>query len=88
MASGSSQTLLAQLKKQASIKRDGKKDLAPSSVEVLQRDDGPVVVYLFPHAKEITAKDKRLEFDAKIGRLSLTPSFFLDDMTFQGKLEI
>ena len=41
MASGDSKSLANQLKKQAAIKRDGKKDLKPSSVEVLQREDGP-----------------------------------------------
>ena len=88
MGSGNAQTLAAQLKKQASIKRDGKKDLAPSSVDVLQREDGPVVVYRFPRSKEITAKDKRIEFDAKIGPLTFSESFFVEDMKFQGKLEL
>jgi hypothetical protein len=37
----------ADLKKQAVLKRDDKKDFKPSSVEILQRDDGPVIVYFF-----------------------------------------
>ena len=88
MASGDSKNLANQLKKQAAIKRDGKKDLKPSSVEVLQRDDGPVIVYLFPRSKEITRQDKRVEFDAKIGRLQFAQSFYVDDMNYQGKLEL
>jgi len=88
MASGDSKNLANQLKKQAAIKRDGKKDLKPSSVEVLQRDDGPVIVYLFPRSKEITRQDKRVEFDAKIGRLQFAHSFYVDDMNYQGKLEL
>jgi len=55
---------------------------------VLQRDDGPVIVYLFPRSKEITRQDKRVEFDAKIGRLQLAQSFYVDDMNYQGKLEL
>ncbi|HEY2843392.1 MAG TPA: hypothetical protein VGJ09_07070, partial [Bryobacteraceae bacterium] len=47
-----------QLKKQATIKRDGKKDLKPSSVQVLQRDEGKVIVYLFPRTKEIGKDDR------------------------------
>lgn len=88
MSSGSSRSATDQLKKQAAIKRDGKKDLKPSSVQVLQRDSGPVIVYLFPRSKEITLKDKRIEFGAKIGRLQFTQSFYVDDMFYRGKLEL
>jgi|SRR5579871_4624497 len=88
MASGDSKNLGDQLKKQASLKRDGKKELKPSSVEVLHREDGPVIVYLFPRKTEITRDDRRLEFDAKIGRLDLSESFYTEDMVFQNKLEL
>jgi hypothetical protein len=48
-----------------------------------------VVVYLFPRSKqEITAEDRRVEFEAKIGRLDVSDSFFTEDMTYQGKLEL
>jgi hypothetical protein len=88
MLNGDSKSLAGQLKKQAAIKRDGKKDLKPSSVEVLQREDGAVIVYLFPRSNEITRQDKRIEFDAKVLRLQFSESFFVDDMTYQGKLEL
>jgi hypothetical protein len=88
MSSGNSRSATDQLKKLAAIKRDGKKDLKPSSVEVLERESGPVIVYLFPRSKEITLKDKRIEFDAKIGRLQFTQSFYVEDMFFGGKLEL
>jgi hypothetical protein len=88
MAPGSSRTATDLLKKQAAIKRDGKKDLKPSSVEVLQRESGPVFVYLFPRKKEITLKDKRIEFDAKIGPLQFVQSFYVDDMSYDGKLAL
>lgn len=88
MVNSDSKSLADQLKKAATIKRDGKKDLKPSSVEVLQREDGPVILYQFPKTKEITAQDRRVEFDAHIGRLQLAQSFYLEDMTYQGKLEL
>ena len=88
MASGDPKELAVHYKDHAAIKRDGKKDLKPSSVEVLQREDGPVIVYLFPRSKEITKDDKRLEFDAKIGVLGVNESFFVEDMVFQDKLEL
>ena len=77
-----------QLKKQATLKREGKKDMKPSRVEVLQKDDGPVIVYLFPRAKEITKDDRKILFDAEIGRLQLGQSFYLEDMVYQGKREL
>ena len=88
IASGDPKHLADQYKNNASLKRDGKKDLKPSSVEVLQREDGPVIVYLFPRSKEITAADKRLEFDAKIDTLEVDESFFVEDMVYQNKLEL
>jgi hypothetical protein len=88
MAPGISQSQANQLKKQASIKRDGKKDLKPSSVQVLQRDDGPVIVYLFPRNQEIAKDDRRILFDVQIGRLQLAQSFYLEDMVYQGKREL
>jgi hypothetical protein len=88
MAPGSSRTDTDRLQKLASIKRDGKKDLKPSSVEVLQRESGPVIVYLFPKKKEITLQDKRIEFDSKIGSLQFVQSFYTDDMSYGGKLAL
>ncbi len=58
---------------------------------VLDRESGPVFVFLFNRSAkkpEITDKDKRVEFDAQIGRLKFSDSFFLEDMVYQGKLEI
>ena len=66
---GDPDSLGAGLRSRAALKRDKKKDMAPSSVEVLLRDEGPVVVYFFPRSNEITRKDKQVEFDAEIGRL-------------------
>jgi hypothetical protein len=88
MAGGDPKSLADRLKKEATIKRNGKKDLKPSSVTVLPRDEGPVIVYLFPKKKEITGEDKRVEFDAQIGRLQCSQSFYTEDMFYQGKLQL
>jgi hypothetical protein len=76
------------LKGQASLKREGQKDLKPSHVEVIQRDDGVIVVFLFPRNKEISAKDGRVEFDALIGQYQISQPFQIDQMIYQGKLEL
>jgi hypothetical protein len=76
------------LKKEAALKREGKKDVRPSSVEVFQREDGLVVVYLFPLSAEISKKDKAVEFDARIGRIAVVQAFNIEEMQFQGNLEL
>lgn len=78
----------AALRKQASLKPDGKKLLKPSSVEILLRKDGPVVVYLFPKSDEITWRDHHIEFSAQMAKLKFAQSFSIDDMVFHGKLEL
>lgn len=88
MTNGDSKKLADECKKKASLKRDGKKDIVPTSVQVLRREDGPVIVFLFPRSKEITKDDRRIEFDAQIEKLTLTESFYLEDMTYQGKVEL
>ncbi|HEV3330704.1 MAG TPA: hypothetical protein VG096_06975 [Bryobacteraceae bacterium] len=76
------------LKDEALLKREGKKDVKPSLVEVFPRSDGWVVVYLFPLSAEISPKDGRVQFEAHIGRIVVDQSFDLSEMEFQGKLEI
>ncbi len=76
------------LKNQAALKREGKKDVRPVSVEVFQRESGIVVVYLFPPSAEINKRDRQLQFEAKIGRIVFSQTFVLDDMEFMGKLEL
>ncbi len=76
------------LKKRAALKRDGKKDFKPSSVQVIDRPGGPIVLYLFPMTNEITKEDHRVEFDATIGKMELLQSFFTQDMVLEGKLQL
>lgn len=67
------------------LKREGKADVKPVSVEVFQLDSGAAVVYRFPSSIEITARDRLVEFKALIGRLQVSTAFHLDQMEFQGK---
>jgi hypothetical protein len=85
MIEGDLQKLGEQLRNEAFLKRDGKKDLKPSSVRVFDMAAGRVVLYSFPMSDEITRADHRVEFTAKIGRLDLDQSFLPDDMVWQGK---
>jgi hypothetical protein len=60
----------------------------PTRVEVFPRDNDVVVVYLFPLSAEITRNDRRIQFEAHIGRIVLAQTFDLSEMEFQGKLEL
>jgi hypothetical protein len=88
MANEDPHKLADKLKKEAAIKREGKKDFKPSSVEVMHSEDGLVIVYLFPRSNEITKDDRRILFDAQIGRFQFEESFFPEDMVYQGKREL
>jgi len=90
MLNGDAKRLADEAKKKATLSRDGKKDLKPSSVQILRRENGPVVLFLFlkPKKEEISKDDRRVEFDAQINRLSFTQSFYLEDMAYQGKTEL
>ena len=47
-----------------------------------------VIVYVFPLSAEISKTDQRVEFDARIGRLGISQSFNVEEMQFQGRLEL
>ncbi len=76
------------LKEYAALRRGGKKDVKPKRVEVFQRQDGLVVVYLFSLSAEISKKDQHVEFDAHIGRVHADHVFDLKEMEILGKLEL
>ncbi len=76
------------LRNLAALKREGKKDVRPVRVEVFQREEGLVVVYLFPLSAEITKKDQQIQFEARIGRIVFAQNFELSEMEYMGKLEL
>jgi hypothetical protein len=87
-AKGDPTSLGKPLKEYAFLKREGKTDVKPSSVEVFQLEDSVVAVYQFPLSAEIGKKDSIVEFSALIGRLQVTGHFLVAEMLFQGKLEL
>jgi hypothetical protein len=87
-AKGDPTSLGRPLKESAALKREGKKDVLPSSVEVFQLEKSVVVVYQFPLSAEISKKDDVVEFSALIGRLQVSQHFLVAEMQFQGKLEL
>ena len=84
---GDPDRLGGELARSAVLKRENKKDIKASSAEVLMRDDGPVILYLFPRT-EISRNDPQVEFEAAIGRLKIDQAFVPGEMIYQGKLEL
>jgi len=87
-AKGDPTSLGKPLKQMAFLKREGKKDVLPSSVEVFELENSVMVTYLFPLSGEISKTDTIVEFSALIGRLQISQHFLVNDMQFQGKLEL
>jgi hypothetical protein len=87
-AKGDPTSLGRPLKESAALKREGKPDVLPARVEVFQLENSVVVTYLFPLSAEIGKKDTVVEFSALIGRLQVSQHFLVQEMQFQGKLEL
>jgi hypothetical protein len=78
-----------ELKKDAFLKIEGKKDLRASRVDLLPQEGGlATIVFMFPRSQEITSEDMRITFLAHLGRLSVAQYFYPQEMTVQGKLEL
>lgn len=76
------------LRNESYLRRDGKKDVKPTRVEVFQRGKTLVVTFLFPPSTELSTKDGLVEFMAHIGRVTVDYHFDLTQMEYQGKLEL
>jgi hypothetical protein len=87
-AKGDPLSLARDFKESAFLKREGKKDVKPLSVEAFELEHNVVVVYRFPLSAEISKKDGDVEFIALIGRLQVSQTFNVEEMLFQGKLEL
>jgi hypothetical protein len=87
-AKGDPFSLAQFFKESAFLKREGKKDVKPLSVEAFELEKSVVVVYRFPLSAEIGRRDGAVEFSALIGRLQVSQTFYVEEMQFQGKLEL
>jgi hypothetical protein len=87
-AKGDPLSLARDFKESAFLRREGKKDVKPLSVEAFELEHSVVVVYRFPLSAEISKKDSAVEFTALIGRLEVSQTFNVEEMQFQGKLEL
>jgi hypothetical protein len=70
------------------LKAKGKKKIALADVKLLTRDDNAVLLLLFPKSQEITTGEKEVEFSTRVSRMEIKQKFPLEDMTFDGKLQL
>jgi hypothetical protein len=78
-----------QLKKDAFLRREGKKDIRAARVDLLPQEGGlATIVFMFPRSEEFTTEDQRITFLCHIGRLSVAQYFYTAEMAVQGKLEL
>jgi hypothetical protein len=82
------ETFAARLRPEGSLKREGKKTIAASDIRLLPRDNGSIVVFYFPKKQEISVKDGKIDFSARVGPVEVEQFFPLDEMIFSGKLEL
>jgi hypothetical protein len=57
-------------------------------VEAFELEHSVAVVYRFPAWAEIGKRDGDVQFIALIGRLQVSQTFNVEEMQFQGKLEL
>ena len=74
-------------KETTSLKRKNKDLIRPEIVQMHQRES--VTLFLsFPRTDPIALEDKNVEFEMKLGPMTLKRKFKLKDMVFDGKLEL
>jgi hypothetical protein len=66
----------------------GKEALRPEMIQLLPGEKSAAIFFAFPRAKAITLADKEVEFSTHIGTLDFKKKFKLQDMVFDGKLEL
>ena len=86
---GNQKALPGDLKRAATLQREGRKEVKPARVDVVAQANGlSRVVYLFPRTDVIALEDAKVSFVAQIGWLSLAQDFYPAEMVLGGKLEL
>ena len=76
------------LKETTSLKRKNKDLIRPEIVEMHKQEESVTLFVSFPRADPIALEDKNVEFEMKLGRMTLKRKFKLKDMIFDGRLEL
>ena len=76
------------LKETTSLKRKNKDLIRPEIVEMHKREESVTLFLSFPRTDPIALEDKNVEFEMKLGPMTLKRKFKLKDMIFDSKLEL
>ncbi len=72
----------------ARLERPGKRPILPIEAAAEPEGNGAVILYLFPRGDAITLADEEVEFVTEIAEASIERTFELEDMVFNGRLEL
>ena len=72
----------------ARLERPGKRPIVPDQAAAQPEGNGAVIVYLFPRDDAITLADEEVEFVTEIAEARIERTFELEDMVFNGRLEL
>ena len=71
------------------LERKGRDPLVPAKVQMAQREEGSVLLFVFEAGPQpIDLDDKEVTFATKLGPMQLRAKFLLKDMMFEGKLAV
>ena len=76
------------LKETTSLKRKNKEPIRPEVVQMRNQEESVTLYVAFPRTDPIVLEDKNVEFEMKLGPMTVQRKFKLKDMVFDGKLEI
>jgi hypothetical protein len=76
------------LKDKSTIRAGKKPPMAAKGMDVQRRTQSVDVFYTFPKTQVISADDKEVEVDLRIGQIEAKKKFNLKDMVYKGKLEL
>ena len=76
------------LKETTSLKRKNKDPIRPEVIETHKQEESVTLFVGFPRTDQIVLEDKNVEFEMKLGPMTVKRKFKLKDMLFDGKLEL
>ena len=76
------------LKETTTLKRKNKEPIRPEVVELSNQEESVTLFVGFPRTDPIVLEDKNVEFEMKLGPMTVKRKFKLKDMLFDGKLEL
>ena len=76
------------LKETTALKRKSKDPIRPEIIETHRQEESVTLFVSFPRTDPIALEDKNVEFEMKLGPMTVKRKFRLKDMLFDGKLEL